>query len=219
MKPSWLAGALIVCFSIAAAGAVRQTPDATTIARPDLTGTWVLNAERSDRPGRPGGARGEGGAGPWGGRPGGMGGGMRGPGGRGGMGGGRMGSGIDPEQMKQRLEVMREVMEPVERMTIRQTGTEVVFIDATGRSRHYSTSGQPEKHQLQSGTIETKTSWKDSSLVMDISLDRTKLTETYSLAADSGQLQVTFTFENAGMPGGGRTIRRVYDKFDESGAP
>ena len=102
MKLNWIAGAFIVFFSLATSAAERQTADDKTIARPDLSGTWLLNAERSDKPRRPGGERGEGG---------GMSGRMRGPGGpggMGGMGGGRMGSGMDPEQMKRRMEVMRD---------------------------------------------------------------------------------------------------------------
>ena len=98
-----LAGLVIACLAIDRAAAAPQND-------PDVTGTWVLNRDLSDKPGQGGdrgggddGSRGPGGRGM--GMPGG-GGGMSGMGGRGvGFGGG--GGMPDPEEM----EHMRAAME------------------------------------------------------------------------------------------------------------
>ena len=108
---------------------------------------------------------------------------------------------------------MRELMEPVTHWIITQADGAVTFTDADGRSRRYVTTNEKEKHQLQSGTIETRTKWDSARLQQEISeAGGLKVLRTYELSVDKQQLIVTSRAE--GGPSGGREsppIRAVYD--------
>ena len=104
---------VIAAAAIVLSGWMAARPSAQSAGTPDLTGTWVFNAELSDRPGQ----------GSQSGSPDGGGGGRRGPGGGGmgrpggGMGGGGMGGGMggrgggggmpNPEDMERMRATMR----------------------------------------------------------------------------------------------------------------
>ncbi|HVB38065.1 MAG TPA: hypothetical protein VND92_05975, partial [Vicinamibacterales bacterium] len=143
-----------------------------------IAGAWRLNADLSDKPGQrpgqgqgqgqPGEGGGEGGEGGGGGRFGGGGGygggGMGGGMGRGGgMGGGRFGGGgmrggggrMDPDQMRARMALMRDIMQPPDRFTLTTSpDTKSVSLTyADGRVFDYTTDGKKEKHQLTDGTV------------------------------------------------------------------
>lgn len=154
----------------------------------DLSGTWVLNKSLgtsqagAEMEGR-GGARGRGRDG----MP------SRG-GGRGGRGGfGRGGADRpDADEMAGTRGLMQEVLGAPARFSIIQQAEMIRFVDADGRTRSYASTGVSEKHQLASGTVETRTRWDHSVLVMDIKIsDRVSLTRKYAVDATLRRLKVT----------------------------
>jgi len=174
---------------------------------PSIAGAWSLNTSLSDDPAkvmadRQGERR--------------RGGGGRMPGGMGGMGGGGRGGGMgdgggDLEQMQEMREVMNKAIEAPARLTITQADGDVTFTDGDGRSTTFAANNKKEKHQLQNRTVDTKTRWDDGRLVRQTSLgDGMKLTETFSVAGESRQLQVIVKLESSRMPGP-VTLKRVYD--------
>jgi hypothetical protein len=190
----------------------------------DLSGVWTLNPELNDTPGPggdPGGApgdsdrgdpglRGPGVGGPGMGGPGmgGPGGGLRGPGGMGGPGMGDPGaSRPNEEEMRRMRDLMQELFEVPSRFTITQRADQVVFTEADGPVRTYMTNGKAEKHQLTTGTVETRTRWEAGALVMDIKAnDRMTITRRYTLDANARRLTVTTT-----MPRGRGERVSVYE--------
>lgn len=189
--------------------------------RPALYGGWTIDREASATGPSPDGRAGDRGRGgpPPGGMPGG--GGFGGPGGgRGGFGGGGFGGRgggreADREEMERMRALMQEFMTPTVRWVIGGgEGDLVVFTDADGRSTRYAANDKKEKHQLLTGTIETRTKWDGGELRQEIELrDGMKAIRTYGL--DDDQLVVTTTMEGGRGPGGGRRrapVRWVYDR-------
>jgi hypothetical protein len=173
----------------------------------DLSGTWRLNAEASDV----GGAGDEadtsrgpiGGFGMPGRQP------LGGYGSPGGM-GSPSGVQVDPETRKQRIELLRELLEPVRRFTIVQDASSVTFTYADGRTVRYRTDGRAEKHQANNGTVETETRWKKGRLVRETNLDDgLSIEETFSLTSPRG---LSVEVESSG--GGRKPLRRIYDPVD-----
>lgn len=212
MKTAYWIASLAV--GVIAAAFLTQTLLAQeAVSRPSLAGAWTLNKDLSDdaskmrdqagRTGERGGGMGR--TGGFGGGPGGMGGGI------GRSGSMRGGSRPDPEKMKQSQDVVRELTDPSPRLTIIQTERDITFIDADGHSQKLATTGEKEKHQLGSGTVETHTTWDGPRLVKQTSVPEgmTKITETYSLNAEKRQLEVAVKLE--GARGRAFTLRRVYD--------
>jgi hypothetical protein len=189
-----LAGAL----SFPALGAAQV---ATGPAR--LTGAWVLNRQQStsvsggsdaipedsDR------------------RRGGFSGGFGGPGGFGrGIGGGSE----DRESMERQRALVRELLEPLPRLTVTSDGEAVTFTAADGRVRKYRIDGRKEKHQFDNGTVETKAKWEKEQLIIETSSPGgMKLVETYAVN-DRHQLIIEVRLE-----GGRRSDRppivHIYD--------
>lgn len=221
-----IAAAAAVVVALAAPAVLRANAAPAPGAGPNLSGVWRLDRDASNGPGMNpegeeggrggGGRRGHGGMPPGGGGMGGPGGG--GMGGRGGMGGGGMmggpqgGGGERPseEEMKHRREMMRELMTPPAALTITQNSDTIVFTFSDGRTQRYATDGKKEKHQLDSGTIETKTQWKEGQLVKEIDAGNgVKIVETYVLKTEDGRsLEVHVSMEGGrrswgGGPGGG----------------
>lgn len=188
-----------------------QTPSAGAPAAP-FVGGWSLNKEQSSAPPTAGtrgsgdGSGGRRGRGVFGG-PRGGGGGM----GRRGMGGGGFGGPggrgqMDPEQMRARMELTREVMRPTPHWVITSDGDVLTFADADGRSTKYTINDKKEKHQLTGGTIETKSRWDNGQLMQELSLPGgMKMKRAFSLeSGDVPRLIVTLTpeGEGSGRPGG-----------------
>jgi hypothetical protein len=176
----------------------------------DLSGTWRYNAEASDV----GGAGGDDPGGPGGGRlPMGGGFGMPGRAPMGGFGGPVGGpAGRNPELMKQRMELMRELMEPVRRMTIAQDGTAVSFTFDDGRTVRYRTHGKTEKHQHINGVVETETRWKKDKLVRETHLDDgLTIEETFSVGSPRALVVEVKLHGGAGRR---KPLRRVYDPVE-----
>lgn len=216
-----VAAASVIACSVAAHVSAGQATDHAA-----FNGGWTINKELSTTPGAPGqgdgqrgerGRRGGGGFPPGGGGgfpPGGGGGfGGRGGGGFGGGpdGGGFGGRGVDPEAMRKRMEVMREVTESPAHLIVTVGDGSVTFVQADGRSQRFATNDKKEKHQLQSATIETKTKWDSLSLRQEIDLgDDQKVVRTFSVSSETGQMTVSTSF---GDDGNGRRppMRTVYD--------
>jgi hypothetical protein len=187
---------------------------AQTGQRPNLAGTWRLNAELSSAPGS-GPVPGDSGP-PDGGRaPGGMGG-VRGRGGMPGGGGfgGRPDGGGDgrrpsSEEMERRRALREELTQLPPRFTLAQKDDTITFIEPDGVVRSYVANGKSEKHQLVNGIVETRTRWKGEGFEMELTVDRLTLRRTFALrSGEVRQLEVTAAFD-----GGRRDAkpRYVYD--------
>jgi hypothetical protein len=191
-------------------------------ARPVLSGAWSMNKSLGTapgavgmpdddgdmRPGRrggggPGGGPGGGGMGRGGGFPGGGGGGMR----------GRPDDGRRREDMAARRELMQELMQLPARVTIAQDGDKVTFIEPDGVVRSYLANDKVEKHQLQNGTIETKSRWDADALVMELKANGgLTITRRFAVRGDPRQLEVTTTMDRG--PKDAKRIA-VYDGVDD----
>jgi hypothetical protein len=192
----WMATAALL--AVTANGVAAQ-------GRPSLSGQWRLNAGASDAGGAPSDA---GMPGPQGGRaP--LGGGFGGLGGPP-MGGMRGRAPVDPDQLKQRRDLVRELLEPVARFTLAHDAQAVTFTYADGRQVRYRTSGRPEKHQAVNGTVETETRWKGETLERETNLDDgLRITETFTRESAT-QLVVTVKVSGGPMRRA-RPLRRVYE--------
>jgi hypothetical protein len=183
-------------------------------------GGWTLNRELSSSVHTPDGPDG-------GGREGGGGRGRGGPrgGGFGGSGGGRgfgaPGGGgapggppsFDPKEMEKTAELVQELMTPTGHwiVTSADDGT-IIFADAEGRSSRFVPNDRKEKHQLMSGTVETKTKWDKGQLRQEYSLPTgIKAVRVFVATSETKQLTVTTSLE--GGPAGRRPPSRfVYDQ-------
>ena len=122
----------------------------------------------------------------------------------------------DKEEMQRMRDLAHEVLVAPVRLVIDQDGALVTFTDDEGHVRRFTANGKSEKHQLTSGTVETKTHWEDGALVMQLEIPRgMKLSRRYvlSVAADARQLVVTTEVVGGDRgPGGKRPpIKAVYD--------
>ena len=104
-------------------------------------------------------------------------------------------SALDPQYLRQMSAMLQEVLDEPGRMTIAVTDNEVVFTDADGRAQRFKTNNAKEKHQLNSGTAETKTKWDHGRLVKETSLlGLATVKELYTLDS-SGHLEVDVKVE------------------------
>jgi hypothetical protein len=185
---------------------------AETATKPNFSGEWTLNRELSDAPSpaddeRAGDYRRENGR-----RGGGFGG-----FGRGGFGGYRRPHGPvqdAPDDRAKALDAIRDARSPSPSLTISHSAVNIAITDTRGRTRFFQTTGAVDKHQFDSGTLDSTTSWSGDQLVVQYDLGGSgRLTYTYALAAGSRQLVVRVRFD--GGPSfasrGARTIKYVYD--------
>ncbi|MGD8700754.1 MAG: hypothetical protein PVJ43_15765 [Gemmatimonadales bacterium] len=158
---------------------------------PDITGTWVINLEQSDRPGdqmerqRPPGAPGQ--------RP------------SGGPGGERR------ERFQQGFALM---LQNSVAFKITEADSTLTLVGAEGIERVLTPDGQERVRRIEGlGNVTVKTRWKGDKLVIERTLETgVKITETFELAAEGRQLHLELK-----ISGGPRTIefRRVYDARTE----
>ena len=202
-----LAGLVIACLAIDRAAAAPQN-------NPDVTGTWVLNRDLSDKPGQGGdrgggddGSRGPGGRGM--GMPGG-GGGMSGMGGRGGGFGG--GGGMpDPEEMERMRAAMEAAVRTPERLIIVKADRGLIVTDDEGVSMRLALDGSKETGALNGVAFESMTKWEAGKLRVERKFKGgLKLVETYSVSADPRLLTVSARIEG-GRGGTRRETNRVYE--------
>ena len=121
-----------------------------------------------------------------------------------------------PEDMEAQRALMQEVTQLPSRVTITQDGDKVMFVEPDGVVRSYLANGKTEKHQLTHGTIETKSSWDDARLKMEITVGRGKLVRTFGLRDNPRRLEVSTSFE--GAPKDARRLS-VYDEAPRSDRP
>jgi hypothetical protein len=206
---------------LAAAGLVvfdGSSLDAQPADAGSIVGAWSLNREASDQPRQGPGADGRGrdaGAGRGGGRrgggPGGPGGGFGRGGGRGGF-GGRGGGAASPEDLERRVEGMRAILQPADRLTITRTESMVIVTTGDGVTTRLAPDGSKVKDE--STGIERRTRWEGTRLVTEISgAGSGRITESYAVDASTGRLIVTLQLPErrnaqADTP---QTLRRVYD--------
>jgi hypothetical protein len=210
---------IVVLAAIGIAGRTAVDLAAQSRSTADLTGTWVLNAGLSDRPGqsagdqggRPdgGGRRGPGGGGM--GRPGGM-------GGSGGRRGGRSGGGGDMPD-REDMERMRAAMDAVRRTPARLiivTGEPgLIITDDEGVSTRLALNGSKETGAINGVPFESTAKWEERKLRVEKKFKGgLKVVELYSVSADPRLLTVSTKIEGGGMRGGGRTMNRVYDHHE-----
>jgi hypothetical protein len=213
MSHTRIVSALIIASAVGlAAPAPRAqtpaTPPAST--RPSLTGAWTFNKDLSDKPpsggegreGREGQHRGGGSGG--GGHRGGFGGGGF---GGGGGGAGRATDGRNPEDVQRQRNALRDELQPPEHLTITETGATVIMTAGDGRTTRLSVDGK--KIKVESTNVERRTKRDGGKLVSEITgLGNGKITETYSVDDEHGQLHVALEIEGSK---GKATTNRVYD--------
>jgi hypothetical protein len=195
----------------ALAAVVALTARSSTAAqeRPDLSGSWTLNADLTARAraqeiatepnvGRRLPIGGSGG-------PVGMGGGGRGP--------TDASSGRrHPEETAKAREGVRIASLVPERLTIVREGETLVVTDASGVSTRL-TPGKSTKSEIGALTVDTKTRWDGVTLVVDRKFEGgVKATDRYSIASDPRRLVIMSKVENTEAIGERpRTLHRVYD--------
>ena len=198
-------------------GLLTPSSSAQAQATPDLTGTWVLNAGLSDRPGQGGGE--QGGPGGGGRRRGPGGGGMGGPGG-GGMGGfGRRGGGgqdggmPDQDDMERRRAAMDAALRAPARLIIVKGDPGLIVTDEEGVSTRLALNGGKETGAVNGVPFETTTKWEGGKLRVEKKFKGgVKVVELYAVSLEPRLLTVSTKVE--GGRGGGRTMNRVYDRHE-----
>ena len=179
--------------------------------KPDITGTWILNRELSDRPGsastRDSGNGGEGRR--RGGRR------MGGPGGMPGRGrvGGRGG---DQMPNRDEMEQTRAAMDGVMRMSSRliivtaETGYHLTYDD--GVTLRIPAEGKKDIGAVNGALFDTAAKWQDGKLRVERKFKvGLKVTDEYAIAGEPRVLTVTSTVEGTRRRGAPPTVKRVYD--------
>jgi hypothetical protein len=172
-----------------------------------LNGAWVLNRQQTTSGAGGGPDPAPHGSGP---RHGGFSGGFGRPGG-GGTGRGAGGEGDrDRENVERQRALIRELLEPMPRITVTSDNESVTLAGSDGRLRKYRIDGKKEKHQFDNGTVDTKSKWENEQLIVETSTsDGLKLVEAYSV---NEQHQLVVDVKFGGDRGRDRPpILRVYD--------
>jgi hypothetical protein len=221
---SWCLGLLVAtAFTCAVSTALAQSGPGD---KPNFSGSWVLNPDLSDNPQQVGFASPNQGGGQrqGGGHRGGGGGGFGGFGGRGSGGGfGGNGGGFggaqhaqDSADDRERIrELAEEVKYPSKSLQISLTATDMTITDAHEHTRVFQTNGKKDTHQLDTGTVTSKTAWDGQKLTTEYDLGSgRKLRYTYSIVSTTRQLleQVSFDSGQSSERGpAAAVIKRVYD--------
>jgi hypothetical protein len=184
--------ALIVLL-LASNGAPGQAQPA-----PVLSGVWTFNRAESEIPQQVGfrAASGPGGQMP-----------SAGGAGRGG-GGGPDQFQFDDKKDPRIDELTNEAQNPSPLLTIKQTDSDIRFVDSLGRIRTFRATGQKQTQQLSSGTVESSARWDGSRLVTEYDLGSgRKVIYTYVLAQPK-RLVVLVKFESRNAA---TLVTEVYD--------
>jgi len=113
--------------------------------------------------------------------------------------------------MKKTRALLDELMTATPRLSVfqREEGR-IVFVDADGHTRTFMTNGKKERHQLQSGTVDTSTKWDGVTLVQQSTLGGgVKVTQTFAID-DAQRLVISTTLDDSPM-GKLPSHKRVYD--------
>ncbi len=180
-------------------------------ARPNLVGTWKLNADLTTHssPGFVNNAPTVGRRTPIGGSGMPMGGG-RGPAS---AGAGYPGRSENPNELAKTREAMRLATLTPERLSIVRSGEILVVTDDDGISQKLTPDGKTTKSTVGALEVETKVKWEDEVLVVERKFEgNVKIVERYSVRESPRQLVVSAKVENNRLPGDrSRTFQRVYD--------
>ena len=180
---------LLVPMLVASTGLVSSCSgggSAATPGHPDITGTWVVNLEQSDKPGdlvqreRPQGA----------------------PGGREQGGGG---------ERRERIQIgVAILLRSSVAFKVEETDSTLTLTGAEGITRTFHVDGQERERRIEGlGNVRVKARWRGEKLVIERNLEGgAKITEEFELAPDGRQL-----FVKMKISGGRRGLefRRVYD--------
>lgn len=102
----------------------------------------------------------------------------------------------------------------LETLTILHDGAAIVIVDASDSSRTFTADGQERTVETDFGEAATVVArWKKERLVVEISNERGKISQTYELESETGRLVVKTKTKGEG-PMGGMTLRRVYDSAE-----
>jgi hypothetical protein len=238
----WSGVIALLMVSVASAGAAQQLPATDAAAgavaeevvhTPEqFTGVWDYNADESINiaTGKPeqsprsatqrtAAAR-AGGAGPGGG------GGRAGSGGYGGgygAGGGPSrgsGTGLSPEMLRASRDLVRDLMEIPESLTVAVTPADITFTDDLNRTRTFPTDGSKHRYQLGASQFSARVEWRDSQLRKDIDGDfGFKMSETYLLSPDASRLFVVLRVPTSGRNAIPIGADRVYDRAVPGATP
>ena len=139
--------------------------------------------------------------------------GMGGMGGRGGGFGGRGGGEMpDREQMERARAAMDAVMRVPPRLIIVTAETGYVLTDDEGVSTRIPAEGKKDTGAVNGAPFETTTKWQDGKLRVERKFKGgLKVTDYYAVSGEPRLLTVSSTIEGGRMPGGKRTVNRVYD--------
>lgn len=119
--------------------------------------------------------------------------------------------GDDQEKLRSQRAAIAELLQPSARLTITHTIEDVTLVDAEGHARKYRTSGEKQKNQLFSSTVETRTRWKDGKLTQEFDVGSgAKVTLEYVVDPSSDQLVVVAKPDDSGGPAA--MVRWVYDR-------
>jgi hypothetical protein len=113
--------------------------------------------------------------------------------------------------MKKTRALMEELMTAMPRLSIfQQEEGRIVFVDADAHARTFTTNGKKERHQLQSGTLETTTKWDGATLVQHSTLGGgVTVTQTFALD-EARRLVISSTLDDSRI-GRMPPNKRVYD--------
>jgi hypothetical protein len=136
-----------------------------------------------------------------------------------GMGGGRGptdvsgGSRRSPEELAKAREGLRLAALIPEHLKIVKDGKTFVVTDAAGVAQRLTPDGKSAKSEIGALTIDTKTKWEGTSLVVERKFEGgVKTNERYSLTAEPRRLTIVIKVEDTSALGDRpRTLQRVYD--------
>ena len=197
-------------------GEHAPAPQAAPADPKRLEGQWHLDRQLSTvpepneeepagQPSRPGRGGGGGGGGGFGGRRGGF-------GGRGG-GGESRGAAVMSEDVLKMRAFARELAEPATVLTILVTPAEVTMTDERGSVRKFKTDGRKANIDYGPGAdIDTKATWEDGSLQLEIGGGNPKATETYELTGDGRVLVVAVQLPAVQRGAAQTPVKFVYDR-------
>jgi hypothetical protein len=122
---------------------------------------------------------------------------------------------MDQNEMRERTALLVELMAPHARLLVDVEGDVVTFTGEDGHRASYRTNWRAEKHQAINGSVETRTRWRRGVLERETRLDAGfRITETFALDADTGQLIVMAQLRGGRFGGERRPVRRVYDRAE-----
>jgi hypothetical protein len=122
----------------------------------------------------------------------------------------------DSAENQERIrELAEEVKYPSESLHISQSDTDLTITEANEHTRVFQTNGKKDTHQLDGGSVTSKTAWDGQKLTTEYDLGSgRKLRYTYSIVSTTKQLLEQVSFDGGQTSARGQAaavIKRVYD--------